>query len=43
MFIPKVELHEPVSLEEAGDAMEGALDMGEYLKGRWAARRRVHG
>jgi uncharacterized pyridoxal phosphate-dependent enzyme len=29
--------------EVAGDAMEGALDMGEYLKGRWAARRRVHG
>jgi hypothetical protein len=26
-----------------GDAMSGALDMGEYLKGRWSARRRVHG
>ena len=25
------------------EAMSGTLDMGEYLKGRWSARRRVHG
>lgn len=26
-----------------GDEMAGTLDMGEYLKARWTARRRVHG
>ncbi len=26
----------------AGDTMSGSLDMGEYLDGRWTARRRTH-
>ena len=26
----------------AGDTMSGSLDMGEYLDGRWTARRRAH-
>jgi L-seryl-tRNA(Ser) seleniumtransferase len=26
----------------AGETMSGSLDMGEYLAGRWTARRRAH-
>jgi carbon-monoxide dehydrogenase medium subunit len=33
VFIPKVELHEPVSLEEAGDAMEGLAPDARLLAG----------
>jgi L-seryl-tRNA(Ser) seleniumtransferase len=27
----------------AGDAISGELDMGEYLKGRWSAKRHQYG